>query len=294
MIDRDGVAVIVPARDAREHLRRALTSLQDQTQRPAQVIVVDDGSSDETQRIAEQHGAQVLRQESGGLGVALNRGLEAAMTPFVAFLDADDWYDPQKIAQSVRMLRELDAQCLATDAWVVKDGRIVERQNGDRSVPSTLTHEHLLRGNPVVCSSVVARREAVLAAGCFDVHPDLVATTDYDLWLRMAHQEPIAYLPEPLTFHRLGGECPTDGPQLVLGVDRALDKVEVAHRGEAHFMNLLRRRRGDARLELAWELLRDGEFDEARRWLRAAGEFGRSWSYWRARALCMLKRRPKF
>ncbi|MCA8966896.1 MAG: glycosyltransferase family 2 protein, partial [Planctomycetes bacterium] len=186
----DSVAVIVPAFNAAATLARGLASLQDQTHRPTQVIVVDDGSSDETAAIAERHGAQCLRQENGGPGMARNLGLEAATTEFVAFLDADDWYDPEKLARSIGTLRQLDAQCVSTDAWVVDGERLTGRKNSDRTVPTTLTHEQLLMGNPVVCSTVVARRESVLLAGGFDPHADMVATEDYDLWLRMAHREP--------------------------------------------------------------------------------------------------------
>lgn len=286
------VVVIVPARDAAQHLPRALASLRDQTLAPDEVVVVDDGSTDETAALAERHGARVLRQERGGLGMACNRALEHVTGEFVAFLDADDWYDPQKLAQSVRTLRDLEALCVATDAWVVKGDRIVERRNAERGVPSTLTHEHLLLCNPVIRSSVVARREAIVDVGGFDAHPDLAATADYDLWLRMAHKEPIAYLGEPLTFHRVSSDGLVDARRFVLGVDRALDKAEQQHRGEAHFLNLLRRRRADARLDLAWQLLCTGEFDEARQWLRAAAEHGRSWKYWRMRLRCLLKRQP--
>ena len=211
----------------------------------------------------------------------------------MAFLDADDWYDPEKLARSVATLLELDAQCLATDAWVVQGERIIGRKNQRRAVPLTLTHEHLIGGNPVVCSSVVARRQAVSAVGGFDSHPDMIATEDYDLWLRLAHREPIAYLSEPLTFYRIGAGSLSNNSRFVRGVDRALDKVEQQHQGEAHFLNLVRRRRADSRLNLVWDLLCAGRFSEAEEWLRSAASFERSAKYWRMWARCKLRRAPR-
>ncbi len=289
----DSVAVIVPAFNAAATLARGLASLRDQTHLPTQVIVVDDGSTDGTAAVAEQNGATLLRQENRGPGVARNLGLEAATTEFVAFLDADDWYDPEKLARSIHTLRELDAQCVATDAWVVDGERLTGRKNSDRNVPVALTHEQLLLGNPVVCSTVVARREAVKLAGGFDSHADMIATEDYDLWLRMAHREPIAYLTDPLTFCRIGNLTLSDGSRFVRGIDRALDKVQAQHLGEAHFLNLVRHRRADARLNLAWVLLREGRFDDAQEWLSSAGKIKLSRKFWRIWWHCKLRRRPR-
>ncbi len=286
------VTVVIPAFNAAHCLRDAIASLQKQTLAPAQIVVVDDGSTDATAAVAEQVGAQCLRQSQRGPGAARNRGVAAATGEFVAFLDADDWYAPDKLAHSVAALRELGAQCLATDAWVVRGNVVRGRKNAGRNVPAALTQENLLRGNPIVCSSVVVRRATLEAMGGFDEHPDLIASEDYDLWLRLAQQEPIAYLHEPLTFYRVSGGSLSSNQRFLCGVDRILDKVAAQHAGEAHFLNLVRRRRRDLRLDLAWDLLAAGRFGEARRSLCSAAELGRNRKYWRMWLRCMLRRRP--
>lgn len=284
------VTVIVPAYNAAEFLPITLQSLQQQTLAPAQVIVVDDGSTDATVAIAERHGATCLRQDNAGPGAARNRGLHAATSEFVAFLDADDWYVPDKLERSLEHLRELKAACISTDAWIVRGDRVDRRKNDRRIVPMALTLELLLRGNPVVCSTVVARRESVLACGGFDEDPALVATEDYDLWLRMSAREPIAYLPEPMTFYRVHPGSLSANERFLRGVDKILDRVAAEHAGEAHFQALVRRRRADLRLDLAWDLITQGRRPEARRLIAEADGLRRSWKGWRMRLRSLLPR----
>ncbi len=284
------VTVVVPAFNAAPYLDVTLRSLREQTAVPERVLLVDDGSTDDTVAIAESHGITCIRQPNSGPGAARNRGLAAAETPFVAFLDADDWYAPDKLERSVTQLLNLGAACVATDAWVVRGDRIDGRKNDRRAVPIVLTLEMLLRGNPVVCSTVVARTEAVRQAGGFDESPDLVATEDYDLWLRMANREPLSYLPEPLTFYRAHTGSLSGNARFLRGVDRILDRVGLNHPGEAHFENLIRQRRADVRLDLAWDLMQEHRRDEARAMIDEARALHRSWKSLRMKLRSLLKR----
>lgn len=282
------VTVVIPAYNAGPFLAVTLESLQQQTMVPERVVVIDDGSTDDTAAIAERGGAMVLRQERKGPGAARNRGLAIAASEFVAFLDADDWYVPDKLERSIEQLDELKANCLCTDAWSVRDDRIEGRKNQQRVVPMVLTMELLLRGNPVICSTVVARREAVQTAGCFDVTPDLIATEDFDLWLRMAEREPIAYLPQPMTFYRVHAGSLSANSRFMRGVDTILTRVSARHDGEAHFQNLVRRRRAEVRLDLAWDLLQEGRKLEARALIAEADELARTWKGMRMRLRSLL------
>jgi len=109
------VAVVIPAYNAAAYLQVTLDSCKQQTLVPEQIIVVDDGSSDDTFAIAERNGALCLRQDRGGPGAARNSGLMLAKTEYVAFLDADDWYAIDKLERSLDFLQELGASCVATD-----------------------------------------------------------------------------------------------------------------------------------------------------------------------------------
>ncbi|MCK5944194.1 MAG: glycosyltransferase family 2 protein [Planctomycetes bacterium] len=284
------VTVVIPAFQAAPFLGVTLDAICEQTVVPERVIVVDDGSTDDTVAIAEKFGVEVVSQDQRGPGAARNRGLEMADTEFVAFCDADDWYVPDKLERAIDQLEKLGAACSATDAWVVRGDRIEGRKNEQRPVPNVLTLEFLLRGNPIVCSSVVARRQAVNDAGGFDESPELVATEDYDLWLRMAVREPIAYSSKAMTFYRVHSGSLSANTRFLRGVDTILQRISKEHEGEAHFQNLIKRRRADVRLDVAWDLLGEGRFDEARKVIAEAQQLTRTWKGFKLRLRTILKR----
>lgn len=272
------IAVVIPAHNAVSFLPFALQSLQEQTLRPKEVVVVDDGSTDGTAAVAEQAGVTVIRQPQRGPAAARNRGVQATKAPLVAFLDADDWYGPAKLGRQAMRLLELGASAICCDAWIVRHDKVERSKNEQRIVPAVLTLERLLQSNPVICSTMLVRRDALDHAGPFDEDPELIATEDYDLWLRLARREPIAYMAEPLAFYRVHAHSLSANARFLRGVDRIMDKVERAFGDESHFRNLVQRRRASVRLDLAWDLLQQpGRRDEALDLIRQAQELAFTW-----------------
>ena len=98
------VSVVIPVRDAARYLDAALASVAAQTHRPHEVIVVDDGSRDDSAQVAERRGARVERQPARGAAAARNRGLELATGDLLAFLDADDLWPADKLERQVAIL----------------------------------------------------------------------------------------------------------------------------------------------------------------------------------------------
>lgn len=272
------VAVVIPAFNAAAFLPVALRSLEQQSLRPEMVVVVDDGSTDGTAAVCEQFGVHCVRQEQRGPGAARNRGVAETGAEFVAFLDADDWFAPAKLERCVGRLVELGATTLATDAWMVVGDHVLRPKNDHREVPEVVTLERLLQDNPVICSTVVVRREVLLQVGGFDEDPQLMASEDYDLWVRLSHREPIAYLAEPLSFYRSHPGSLGANSRFVTGVDLICQKLQKIHGNEAHFRRLMQRRQGRARLDLAWDLLQSGRVGEGRELIREAWKLGCGWS----------------
>jgi len=189
------VSVITPAYRAATTIGRALRSIAAQTLRPREVIVVDDGSEDGTYEAAlafskTMNGIdlKVVRQDNQGAGAARNRALREATGAYVAFLDADDEWLPEKLARtmahlegSVYVLVSHDVRLAGGDG----DG------DGRESVIDCARHfeatrdpfvSYFLRGY-IATSTVVARREALIAASGFD--EGLASGQDYELWLRL-------------------------------------------------------------------------------------------------------------
>lgn len=161
------LAVVIPAWNARAFIERAVASAIAQKIPPAEIIVVDDGSTDDTAERASRFGTAVtlVRQENKGLSAARNAGIRAAKSDYVAFLDADDWWEPEHLKNALTAI-ENGARWTAS-AWVRTDGtqkRTVLPFLKDG--PREYLHVAAYR-NVIIPSGVVASRELLLAAGGF-------------------------------------------------------------------------------------------------------------------------------
>jgi glycosyltransferase involved in cell wall biosynthesis len=178
------VSVVIPAYNRPDMVRRALASVAAQTAAPAEVIVVDDCSTDDTGAVAERLGARVVRHgRNQGEGGSRNTGLACATQPWVALLDSDDEWLPDHLA-TVWALRDDHVLVGASCAGVGEDAAPrVYGVPGPRPLrlrsPARLAHPD----NCVPPSAALLRRDAALAVGGFD--PSLERCADMDLWLRM-------------------------------------------------------------------------------------------------------------
>ncbi len=278
------VAVVIPCYNAAAWLEETLSSVKEQSRPAAEVVVVDDGSTDGSGEIAERCGVRCVRQEQRGPAAARNRGIAETTSALVAFLDADDRFAPRKLELQAQCLEDMPGAVLCcTDAWVVRDGQREELKNEDADLARDgITFDRLMAGNPVICSSVLARRSVLEAVGGFDEDPVLVATEDYDLWLRMVQRGSLVYLDEPLVDYRVVAGQLSDDERFVRGVDRAMEKVVDARGPEVRV--LADQRRAAVRLDAAYHLARAGRGADARRRLTEARELGRSgaagWKTW--------------
>jgi GT2 family glycosyltransferase len=180
------VSVVIPAYNRADMLPRALRSVWAQRpQRPAEVVVVDDGSSDHTTAVASRLGARVIGHSSNrGAAAARNTGVEAASQPWIALLDSDDEWLPHHLAT---VWEHRDGRVLAGGA-ALRQGRRADdvRYAGAASrAPVELTSpaQIVFPENPLPASGVLVRRDAVLGAGGFD--PTLRYAEDFDLWMRV-------------------------------------------------------------------------------------------------------------
>jgi glycosyltransferase involved in cell wall biosynthesis len=197
-------SVVIPARNAAAHLREAITSVHRQSTPPTEVVVVDDGSSDDTARIATEHGARVVRlPTSMGPSHARNRGIAEAQGDLIAFLDADDVWLPGHLEASVALLNECPAGlCFApVRVFGTVNTLVVPPCESGRAMDMT---EALLEENFIVQSSVVVRRNVLPAVGAYD--ESLRLAEDYDLWLRLSGTVDFAMIATATVMRRLHPE----------------------------------------------------------------------------------------
>lgn len=173
----DTVAVVIPAYNAARHVTRAIESVLAQTTPVHEVIVVDDGSSDNTAEVvaAFPPPVRVIRKPNGGPGSARNVGARDTTATWLAFLDADDWWFPQKIEAQL---------AVGSDPAVGLVHCLPDHR--DEAVPAFLSFEHLWERNWIINSSVLLRRQVFMDLGGFDEARELISVEDYNLWLRVA------------------------------------------------------------------------------------------------------------
>jgi hypothetical protein len=156
---------------------RAIESALAQTCPPTEVIVVDDGSTDDTAAVVERYRAPVrlIRKPNGGPASARNVGASVATGEWLAMLDADDWWYADKLARQL---------ALATPPGVALVHALARHSRA--RIPHEVRLADLLRSNLIINSSVLIRRRVFERLGGFDVSPELVSVEDYALWLRVA------------------------------------------------------------------------------------------------------------
>lgn len=199
------VTVVIPALNRASVIGRALDSATGQVPPPGEVIVVDDGSSDDTAAVARAHGATVISlPQRGGSGPARNRAIAAARTGWIAFLDSDDEWLPGHLA---RLLAASDDQVLVGAPALSTSGKLLG--NTAAEPISVGPVDMLVPGDLVVTSATLVRTDVIRAAGGFRALP---RAQDLDLWLRVLEHGPGRCLPPPATisYHEHPGQASKD------------------------------------------------------------------------------------
>jgi glycosyltransferase involved in cell wall biosynthesis len=213
---RPDVAVVIPCFNQAHYLAEAIESVLAQTLRPAELIVVDDGSEDNSFEVAGRYEAVTrVRQPNQGVAAARNAGWRTASGESLVFLDADDRLLPEALEVGVAALHQRPQVAFVSGVPrdIGDDGRILPGLG-----QPLVTQDHF------VClledcfiwsgSSIVYRRSALEAVGGFD--ESLVAADDYDLYLRLARQFPIHCYETVVTEYRRHGTNTTRDPGVVL------------------------------------------------------------------------------
>lgn len=219
------VSIIIPAYNQARYLGAAVQSALDQTYANVDVLVVDDGSTDDTAQVAQQFTDPRVRyiyQENRGLSGARNTGIRHATGDFLTYLDSDDLFLPQKLEillpalQAQPHLGLVAGQAMPVDEIGQPIGKLF-----DKPLPADLTQ--LLLGNPLHVGSVLLRREWQQRVGFFD--ETLRSYEDWDMWLRLALAGcKMGYVAQPVSLYRFHRDQMTrDGRQMTTATFAVLD-----------------------------------------------------------------------
>lgn len=212
------VSVIIPTYNRAPMVVEAVESVLAQSFRDFELIVVDDGSSDNTQDLLAPYGdaLRLLRQENRGVSAARNLGLASSQGAFIAFLDSDDLWHSDKLSVQTSYLRTFPgaALCHTDEIWVRNGARVNPGKRHAKAEGKAFLR--LLRDSLISPSTVMIRRSVLEAAGGFD--ESLPACEDYALWLRISLSCSIHLIRRPLVTKR--GGHPDQISRTTWGLDR--------------------------------------------------------------------------
>ena len=220
------VSVVIPTHNRAWCLDRAVESVLAQTFRDLELIVVDDGSEDDTARLLAGYAeaVRVIRQPNRGVSAARNAGIRASRGPWIALLDSDDHWLPEKLAVQLDWLDAHPDYCICqTEETWIRSGRRVNPKKRHRKHGGFI-FERCLPLCLVSPSAVMMARGLLEEVGGFD--EELPACEDYDLWLRIACRHPIGLVDQPLIV-KTGGHADqlSQAPELDKYRIRALAKI---------------------------------------------------------------------
>ncbi|MBI5966000.1 MAG: glycosyltransferase family 2 protein [Chloroflexi bacterium] len=195
------ISVIIPTFNRPQALHRAIASTLMQTLIPLEILVCEDGFSAETENTTASFNQPRVKwlpgPHAGCPAIPRNRGIQAAQGEWLAFLDDDDVWLPEKLEHQVKLAQTTSCRAICTNAWLVQKGK---RQGYyfNELFKGKFSLSQLLRLNTVICSSALIHRSLLEKVKGFPESEELIAMEDYALWLRVAALTDFAYSPEPL------------------------------------------------------------------------------------------------
>ncbi len=212
------VSVVIPTYNRCDILPRAIRSVLNQSLLPGEVIVIDDGSTDQTTETVRNEfpGVCLVSQPQQGVSTARNHGVNMARFPWIAFLDSDDQWLPRKLEKQLSSICAAGQPlvCHTNEIWV-RNGRRVNPMDKHRKHGGWIFPECLDRCI-ISPSSILIKKKLLLGLGGFD--ESFPVCEDYDLWLRLTAENPVSYIEKPLIIKYGGHQGQLSGQHW--GMDR--------------------------------------------------------------------------
>lgn len=226
MLKNNLVSIIIPAYNQGRYLGEAIQSCLDQTYSDIEIIVVDDGSTDNTREVVKSFNnrkIQYIYKQNGGLSSARNVGIRASTGEFITFLDSDDAFLPEKSTILVDKMNENPhLGFVAGHALLIDQRGIVIPNKFETCLPCPI--QNLILGNPFHVGSVLIKRTWQEKIGFFD--EKLRSYEDWDFWLRLAFAGcPMDVIPRPVSKYRFHtGQMTRNGEQMTKANLAVLEK----------------------------------------------------------------------
>ena len=216
MKDLPLISVLLPVYNGKDYLVESINSILSQEYRNLEIIIINDGSTDDSQQLIENFNdtrIKCLQQKNQGLAATLNLGITLASGEYIARQDQDDLSHPNRILSQLKYM-EVHPECVLLGTWaqIMEIDKLVNRFHYHPIDEPTLRYQ-LLFNNPFVHSSVLLRRSALLQVGGYTTDPERQPPEDFELWSRLSRIGSIANIGEVLlTYREVPGSMSRTGP----------------------------------------------------------------------------------
>lgn len=210
------VSIIIPAYNAARYISETIKSVLAQTHVDFEILVVDDGSSDNTEEIVkliDDERIKYFKQKNSGQASARNKGISESSGEFIAFIDADDLWNPQKLEEQLKVFSSNDIGLSYTGRRFIDSHS--HKTGAEEPARINADLKDLIFNNFITCSSVVVRSE-ILKKHNFFFRDQRQGVEDWDLWLRLALVSKFAAVSKPLTSYRIHPENISKNSELML------------------------------------------------------------------------------
>jgi glycosyltransferase involved in cell wall biosynthesis len=205
------ISVVIPLYNKEESIGSTIKSVLDQEMNQFELIIVNDGSDDDSLRVVEEINdsrIRVITQENAGVSAARNRGIMEARYPYISFLDADDLWSSEFLSETTRLINEYPNVGVWATAWsFIKHGKIVEQQFNLEEGFEGIIENYWTLDQPVnllISSCITVRKSLFSSAGLFDTR--ITYGEDQDMWVRLLLHSKLAYCSRQLAYYRLSAE----------------------------------------------------------------------------------------
>jgi len=215
------VSVIIPTYNCAQFVCQAIDSVLDQTFTDYEIVVVDDGSTDDTKSKLEPYFDKIkyIFQKNKGLACARNTAIKNSSGELIALLDSDDLYMPMRLEKSVKIFdQDSNVGLTHGDAiYISHTGETLGPFERDTSHLSGYIWEDLImRKSLLICPTITFRKACLSKSGLFDENLSKLGAEDRDMWIRIAQHFRVYYIPENLAYYRItpGSMSKDDGKML--------------------------------------------------------------------------------
>jgi len=267
--DTPEIDVIIPVYNGEQYILNAIQSVQNQTLKPKVIVIVNDGSTDKTEEVILKHiknhpnSFLYIKQKNLGLSGARNTGIKKSKSDFVAFLDADDEWEKNKLELQYQKFKTTNYPNLGLvycDFTVMnEEGKAIPRKKRFHLDPSIKgsVHMKLLEGNKIASSGsgALIKKQCLTECGMFDTN--LSAAEDWDLWLRISKKYEVDYCAERLVKIRLhGNNMQKDNVKMLINRSNVIKKLAI----ENNDLPAMRHIKNTLSDLLVWNMLKPANF----------------------------------